>query len=125
VTLTDASNLCGSSSFSYCSIYQSHPLVKFKYCPTTGIGEDKRELNGIEVYPNPLQYNTTTIKFRNPERIGYTFRLYSIDGRVCLTVNDITADKVEIDRADLVSGIYFIELSAHEGARMVRKLVVY
>jgi hypothetical protein len=64
---------------------------------------------GLNIYPNPLK-TSATIEFPNPENKAYNLTLTNISGKTLRTINHITDNKVKIEKENLPSGIYFIEL---------------
>ncbi len=75
----------------------------------TSTFENQNNWDKITVYPNPLK-TSATIEFQNPENKAYTLALTNINGKALRTINHITDNKVKIEKNDLPSGIYFIEL---------------
>jgi hypothetical protein len=63
----------------------------------------------LKLYPNPFN-ESTTITFDNPERYQYTFYLNDLTGKVIRRVDNITGEKIELNRDGLPAGLYLIEL---------------
>jgi hypothetical protein len=63
----------------------------------------------VMVYPNPLR-ETSTIIFPNPEGSEYTLLLMNLSGKVIRRIGNITTSSFLIERGDLESGYYLIEL---------------
>lgn len=71
------------------------------------LGNDKGNIN---VYPNPTN-QSATIVFDNPTNDMYILTLYDNQGRLVQTITNVTTNKVEINRKNLMSGYYFLQLS--------------
>ncbi|MFH2143504.1 MAG: T9SS type A sorting domain-containing protein [Bacteroidota bacterium] len=63
----------------------------------------------LSIYPNPFN-ESTTIQFSNPNKSSYYLRLSDITGKIIREINDIKDEKVIIQRNELSSGMYMIEL---------------
>jgi hypothetical protein len=63
----------------------------------------------VSVYPNPFTY-TTIISFSNPERSFYTLYLRDLSGKIVKRIDNITNEKIELNKDDLPAGLYLIEL---------------
>ncbi|MBL4657155.1 MAG: T9SS type A sorting domain-containing protein [Flavobacteriales bacterium] len=83
----------------------------------------RRNIIAVKVYPNPAnQY--VTFEFDNSEQVNHTLTLYDIQGRLVQTIMDITTNKIEMDRRDLTSGLYFFLLSTDKQVRANGKLTI-
>jgi hypothetical protein len=71
--------------------------------------EDALSAKCASVYPNPFD-QSATIKFCNAEKEACTLTLYDQRGRIVRIVTNITADKVEIKKENLASGLYAFQL---------------
>jgi len=67
----------------------------------------------LNIYPNPFD-DLSTIEFYNPENNSFKLTLTDLSGRFVKVVNNITGNKVIIDRKDLKAGVYLIELKGKE-----------
>ena len=79
-------------------------------CGTSNINE--RTLSStIILFPNPTKQKAT-LDFSNPTKDNFTLTLYDIQGRLTRTINNITADRIEIEKQNLSSGFYFYRLQS-------------
>jgi hypothetical protein len=84
-----------------------------------------KEFESIEfnMYPNPIT-DHSTLEFDNPEHNPHTLTIYDEQGRLVMTIREITTNKVSITRKNLISGIYLFQLSSKTGIRGVGRLVL-
>ncbi len=75
------------------------------------------------VYPNPFT-KTTTLQFNNPNSANHSIIIYDMLGKVIRTINNVNSERVEIDRASLVNGAYFVELRNDFKTVATRKLII-
>lgn len=84
------------------------------------INLEKAEEN-ISVFPNPFTLSTI-ISFNNKVKEKLTLSVRDITGKIVLAVHDITDEKYILDRGNLQSGLYFIEISGNK--KHWKKIVV-
>ena len=65
--------------------------------------------SSITVYPNPFSDNTI-IEFSNESDAKFEFRLTDLTGKLLRKFENLTGNKIKIDRGILAPGIYFFEL---------------
>jgi hypothetical protein len=63
----------------------------------------------FKIYPNPTK-ESTTITFTNSKRIAHQLTIFDASGRIVKTINNITSNQVVIEKDNLNSGLYFIQL---------------
>lgn len=97
-------------------------LWKITFPLYTGINEFERS-NNLTIYPNPFQ-NTTTLKFDNPNKVRYSLTLYNIYGQIVRNINNLITDKIELERLDLINGMYFIKLESENKLLLTGKLIL-
>jgi len=78
--------------------------------------------NNINVYPNPFT-EQTTISFENQNHSSYNLLITTITGELVRIIKNIENNNVIINRENLSSGIYIIELQGSEILRS--KIIVY
>ena len=88
---------------------------------TSGIENNLR--SNYKIYPNPFNY-FTTIKFENLKNKKYTLLLFDITGRCVQTINNITTSYIEIERKNLVSGLYVFQLHTDRQVHATGKLLI-
>ena len=94
----------------------------WEYNPsTTGINENNMR-NYISVYPNPFN-SSTTIQFNSTINNG-ELNIFNLYGQKIKTINNITGNKIKIDRDNLPSGIYFIRLTQDNKTITTDKLII-
>jgi len=77
----------------------------------------------IKLYPNPFT-NVATLQFDNSTKQNCTLTLYDLRGQVVRTMKNITADKVEIERQNLINGLYFFQLRTERQIIATGKLTI-
>ena len=87
----------------------------------TSVNETKKVSN-FNIYPNPF-HQSSIIDFENPKNETCTLTIYDSQGKLVRTINNINSDKVEIERKDLVSGLYFFQLRSDRQIIATGKLV--
>lgn len=63
----------------------------------------------LQIYPNPFS-ESTIIKFNNEGHKEYTLILYDISGRIKLQKMNLKENTIKINKGELESGIYYVEL---------------
>ncbi len=80
---------------------------------TPCVGVDNQTAGQLNIYPNPVT-NTATVEFFNPNNKNYVLNITNLNGQVVKTITNITDNKVTIEKGNLQSGIYFIELKGNK-----------
>lgn len=88
----------------------------------TGI-RDPLNLVQMNIYPNPL-LDFTSIEFENPLHLNHTLSIYNTEGKMVRSIDNITSEKVKIERGNLTAGLYFIRLRDENELRAKGKLLV-
>lgn len=65
--------------------------------------------NMIFNYPNPMS-TSTTITISNTKITNGELNIIDITGKIVRSIHNISGNKIEIERKELLAGIYFIEL---------------
>lgn len=65
----------------------------------------------LSIFPNPINENTT-VKFFNPVNEVFRMKITDPKGRVIRQSENITGNEIKIERKDLKSGVYFIEIKS-------------
>jgi len=77
----------------------------------------------VIVYPNPFT-KSTTIKFENPEKDNCRLTIYNTFGQIIRIINNITTDKIVMERKSMVNGLYFFQLRTDRKIQSAGKLIV-
>ena len=75
------------------------------------------------IYPNPTN-QFATVEFNNPTKQNCTLTLCDLRGQIVRTINNISTDKVEIERQNLASGLYFFQLRTDSQIIATGKLTI-
>jgi hypothetical protein len=73
----------------------------------SGIGNI--EIGTLKIYPNPFTQRTT-VEFLNPEMSEYQLIVRDLSGKVVI-LDQTSTDRIIIERGDLATGLYSIELA--------------
>ncbi len=72
--------------------------------------ESLRDNGNLKIYPNPFNDNTI-IEFYNPNNTSYLLTIKDLSGNVVRIIDNITQSYYELDRGNLATGFYLIELT--------------
>ncbi len=97
------------------------------YCPDDILLTipEKNEINApkINIYPNPFN-NYTTIEFENPNKKNHSLTIYDYQGKIVQNTNNITTDKIIIERKELSNGLYLFKLNTDEKIIATGKIII-
>lgn len=77
----------------------------------------------FSIYPNPFNLSTT-VKFENSEKDICTMTLYNMYGQIVRTITHITTDLIEIERSNLTTGLYFLQLKTDKKIKAEGMLII-
>lgn len=80
------------------------------------VKQNKLTAFNLSVYPNPFS-DKTMITFENPNKSKYTFIVRNELGQLIYKIENITNNKIDLNKGFLGSGIYFIEVSGENTFR--------
>lgn len=81
------------------------------------------EYKPIRIYPNPFTHYTI-VEFENTEQKSHTIKLYKTTGELVREFKTGIDDKVQINRENLTSGIYFLHLYNDKNLISTGKLII-
>jgi hypothetical protein len=87
---------------------------------------ENNELNinsSVLVYPNPM-IDHATLEFENSKNENFTLTILDFQGRPVQTYNHIMTNKIEIEKNNLQSGLYFFQLNSGNQIRAAGKFLV-
>lgn len=124
---TNGQEPCGSLIFENNNFYgttwrggTNNNGVLFKYANTTGIDENKRNIN-IEIYPNPAS-KMVTVDIQNYNESALTLNIYNESGSIIKTIV-VKKNQNQININDLKSGTYLIEIN-NKKIHGIQKLII-
>ena len=85
-----------------------------------GVGINEHKIENPSIYPNPFS-NKTTIEFSNPDHSKYKLSVFNITGNKVFEMDNITTDKIEFEKGNLVPGLYILEI---KGEKVFRGKIV-
>lgn len=96
-------------------------FIKTDSSGIVGINELKNP-ESFKVFPNPFN-ESATISFKN---IGsnYNLNLYNSQGKIVFTSSNLSAEEFQINRNNLSSGLYLIELVTNKGLSVTQKMII-
>jgi hypothetical protein len=94
------------------------------YCLTdVGINQNENEKQEVKLYPNPFS-QSALLEFKNPGNKKHSLSVYNSFGQLVLSINNITADHVEIERGDFADGLYYFKLENEEQVIASGKFII-
>ncbi len=99
------------------------PITIVLKSPTSSMNEVENNSNNYKLYPNPTN-KTAHLEFENATNENCIFTLYDINGRLMRTVNNITADRIEIEKQNLTNGLYFFQVKSETQLKVTGKLSI-
>jgi hypothetical protein len=98
-------------------------VTKAGNCDNLGTEITELPNASFRIYPNPSN-QSALLEFRNPAKQNCTLTLYDLRGQVIRRVNNINEERVEIERGNLESGIYFFQLQTDREILATGKLMI-
>jgi hypothetical protein len=92
-------------------------------CSPLSVNEFGSAQNNFKLYPNPIN-TTSTLEFDNPQNENCSLIIYNSIGQILQTVHDIKGDKIEIERQNLTSGLYFFRIDSETQTIANGKLII-
>ncbi|OFY96853.1 MAG: hypothetical protein A2309_07735 [Bacteroidetes bacterium RIFOXYB2_FULL_35_7] len=77
----------------------------------------------FNVYPNPF-HSSTTLEFKNLKNEKHNLTVYNTCGHILLLINNITTDKIKIERTNLTDGLYFFHLRTERQIIATGKFII-
>ncbi|HNR21097.1 MAG TPA: T9SS type A sorting domain-containing protein [Bacteroidia bacterium] len=96
-------------------------FIKTDSSGTVGIDEMKNP-ESFKVFPNPFNESTTILL----KEIGanYNLNLYNSQGKIVFTSSNISSGEYQINRNNLPSGLYLIQLATNKGLMVTQKVII-
>ncbi|MFC1731097.1 SBBP repeat-containing protein [candidate division KSB1 bacterium] len=85
--------------------------------------EENAKKETLKVYPNPFN-DLVHIEFDNQKAEKHVLDVYTTDGKLVLSINDITTGHVVIERKNLTGGMYFFRLWNNRQVVAAGKLII-
>jgi hypothetical protein len=99
------------------------PVFIYNTCDFTSSVGDLSTASGIKIYPNPMSRNAY-LEFEGTNSGNHSVILFDHLGRVVRQYNSFSGNQLQIQKADLSGGVYFVQLRNDLGESTVVKLVV-
>jgi len=118
-----ALTITGENMFMDTSIFITAIVTHLDTCEVnTGIANLTNTKNKVLIYPNPFR-NYAIVQLSTPLK-GSEINIFNLYGQKVKTIIGVAGEKVKIDREDLQSGVYIIQLS--QGGEVVanEKLII-
>jgi len=114
---TDNAGYYSFGVMSYATQYKHYQITNNIFCQFKNIIDnnnpsainDSYETQLLKIYPNPFT-QSAILEFDNQTNTNHTLKIYSVTGKLMRTINNITMGKVKIEKENLTSGIYFLQL---------------
>ena len=86
---------------------------------------EKVNTNNITVNISPNPFNTfTTISFNNNRKENCSLIIFNTFGQIISRTDNISENKIELDRRDLTKGLYFFQIQSASGITGNGKLMI-
>ncbi len=85
--------------------------------------EKETRKTSIQISPNPVT-QSANVKIINPSHKVYTLFIYNFIGEVIKKIDNITMREITIERGNLKSGIYFIQLFSRNIRITTSKMII-
>lgn len=97
-------------------------LAQIVTCSPLSVEENKNELL-LNIYPNPIN-QSASLEFQNQKNENYTLTIYDIQGRIVRTIKEIKTNRIEIEKQEMTSGLYFLQLQTERQVVATGKLMI-
>lgn len=88
-----------------------------------GINTIAQGIGQMRIYPNPFQ-DFTTIEIENFNNENYTLNIYNYMGQLVSSINNTKSGKIRIEKRNLTSGLYFLELKNNQRIMEIGKMMI-
>ncbi len=92
-------------------------------CVVNGLNTAYKDKLEIIAYPNPFK-DKVVIKFTNTKHKKLTLTLFDSEGRKEIVISNITTDQISLNRNNLTSGLYFLQLSSNYQTTISGSLII-
>ena len=96
-----------SGGFANCSNPDSWANMNISFASNTTENQDQK--NEISVFPNPI-HSAAIVHFSNPKKEHHCLLIRNMKGQLVYKIDHISDADIKIERGNLESGMYFIEL---------------
>jgi hypothetical protein len=98
--------------------------ISFNVSPVAGIHSPDPVSNEVNIYPNPICQSATIfitadLQFKNTE-----FKMMNVLGETVKTIENISANEINLDRGNLSKGIYFYQLTDNGIVMTTGKIII-
>jgi hypothetical protein len=102
-----------------------HPSTwgNFVLSQLSAIDENQRQNIAVNVTPNPSA-NYTRFSFPNVENDIFSLSLYTSNGQLVRSTENITGNEITIENSNLTKGLYFYQLKGKNGKSARGKFII-
>ena len=80
------------------------------------------EANNFVIFPNPTDQNLT-ISLQNTYEMIDSIAITDVLGKTIRNIKDVSSNQLNIDVADVLEGVYFVEIITQNNVKQVKKLI--
>lgn len=91
-------------------------------CALAGMNEYTTEISNVKMFPNPT-INSSVVEFEKKD-VDYSIAIMDLTGRTLKTYFSIRGESVTVNRDNLSSGIYLVNITDSDNARSSSKLII-
>lgn len=99
------------------------PVWEYNTCNTVATSLNDWAEMDIEVFPNPMQ-DETTLRFNNISTQDLNISLMNISGQQLRSWSDLNTSELRISRGNLPAGLYFIRVQDGKGNQITKKVMM-
>ena len=89
----------------------------------SSLSVDENSLESVKMFPNPADDLLTFKSNGSISRIS-EIKIYNLQGKLIKTVSEINNQNVQISIKDLAKGLYITEITASNGGKEMKKLII-
>lgn len=94
-----------------------------EYIIPSSISIPKKTNIALQIYPNPFT-ESTVIEFDNINNSPYSLTIIDLQGKPVKKINNVIKDRIILNRENLKSGIYFIQINSTNQRIGIGKLLI-
>ncbi len=91
-------------------------------CALAGMKEYTTEITNMKLFPNPTAHSSV-MEFEN-KNVNYSISVMDMTGRVLRSYTSNKGESVTIEKDDLSSGLYFVNVTDSQNAKASSKLII-
>jgi Secretion system C-terminal sorting domain len=99
------------------------PVFVYNTCEFVSAVNDLSTAQNIKIFPNPMGQNAY-LEFEGDQNAAHMVTIFDQLGRAVRQYNEFTGQQLQIQKDDLLGGVYFVQIQNEKGETATVKLVV-